>query len=124
MNTTEILLKNHSDTLDRIVDLIAGIDQKIDRKFGEFENKMLARFKDIDQRFLELEDKMLTRFDFLEGKIIRLEDKVDSLEKRTDMGFKGVQAQLDNMAIHHVTMREHTLLTDRMKKVERKVGIR
>jgi hypothetical protein len=125
MNTTEILLKTQGETLEQIVGLITGMDQKftkiearfekMDRRFVELEDKMSVQFDKVGRRFVELEDKMLTRFDFLEGKIF-------SLEKNTEMGFLGIQNQLDNIAINHVPIRAHTLLESRVKKIERKVG--
>lgn len=53
----------------------------------------------------------------------RLNKRIDSLETRMDMGFKGLQAQIDNMAINNVTLQEHNFLANRVKKIERKIGI-
>ena len=123
MNTTEILLKDHGEKLNKIIGLmsqqfleIGARFEKMGQKFTEIED----RFDKMDRRFVELEDKMLARFDFLEGKIIGVEDKVGSLEKRTEMGFLGIQNQLDNIAINYVPVRARMLLEGRVKKIERK----
>ncbi|MFA6601899.1 MAG: hypothetical protein WCT02_03505 [Candidatus Paceibacterota bacterium] len=62
--------------------------------------------------------------DRLSGKIDGLESRINSLEKEMRFGFTGVQNQLDNIYLNYTTMSEHALLRDRVKRIERKVGIK
>ncbi len=78
-------------------------------------------FKEADKNLHSVVDSAInSAVDSLEE---RLNKRIDSLETRMDMGFKGLQAQIDNMAINNVTLQEHNFLANRVKKIERKIGI-
>ncbi len=78
-------------------------------------------FKEADKNLYSVVNSIVnSSVDSLEE---RLNKRMDSLETKMDMGFKGLQAQIENIAINHVTVREHGILTNRVKKIERKIGI-
>lgn len=66
-------------------------------------------FADIQSRFVTID---------------MFEKRMDALEKKMEQRFNDVQAQLDNIYTNYTTMREHELLRDRVKHIERRVGIR
>lgn len=63
----------------------------------------------------------------LEDKIDNLESKMnlrfEETERKMDFRFNGIQNQLDNIYLNYTQRMEHTQLKERVRKVERKVGI-
>lgn len=64
-----------------------------------------------------LENRLVLRID-------GVDDRISSLEKRMEKRFDDVQSQIDHIYKNYATVREHSLLRDRVKRVERKVGIK
>jgi type I site-specific restriction endonuclease len=59
----------------------------------------------------------------LSGRMDSLEQRMDNFEKKMDYRFDGLQNQLDNIYLNYTQRHEHNLLKERVRKVERKVGI-
>ncbi len=69
---------------------------------------MTARgFAEVDKNF----DKFSERFDGLERKI-------DNLATAVQNGFNTVNGRIDGIYFNYVTLREHKVLADRVKKLE------
>ena len=54
----------------------------------------------------------------------RIDQKIDNLDKKMEFRFDGLQNQIDNISINYTPRVEHDSLKGRVKKIERKVGIR
>ncbi len=115
MSKKQSITKNQNDeavpevTIDELGKWIKEGFDGLGQRIGGLE----TRFNGLEQRF----DRLEQRFDGLELRF-------DGLEKKMDFRFTGIQNQLDNMSLDHVTRREHGLIVDRVKRVERKVGIK
>lgn len=70
-------------------------------------------FKEAHQNLLEAKTELKQEFN----------QRIDDLEQKMDYRFNGVQNQLDNIYLNYTQRHEHDLLKDRVKRVERKVGI-
>jgi hypothetical protein len=97
--------KTNGITLDDLAGMVA-------RGFAQVD----IRFKEFDSRFVALEEKMDVRFE-------KVERKIEELEQRMNSGFTSLQNQLDSARLAYTPRREHLHLVDRVKRVERKVGI-
>ncbi|MFA6315028.1 MAG: hypothetical protein WC648_01495 [Candidatus Paceibacterota bacterium] len=75
---------------------------------------------DLGGMILRLETSINKRIGDLENK---MEKRFGDLENRMDYRFNGVQNQLDNIYLNYTTMREHKILKERTRKIERKIGI-
>ncbi len=52
-----------------------------------------------------------------------LKTEVNRLEGKIDEGFKKVKNQINEIKIDYVRSNEHSLLKNRVKRIERKIGI-
>ena len=73
-------------------------------------------FKEAHRDLIDVEEK-------LSGRMDSLEQRMDGLEKTMNYRFDGMQNQLDNIYLNYTQRHEHNLLRERVRKVERKVGI-
>ncbi len=96
----------------------------------ELARMMSNQFKDQNKDMNAGFDRLDKRIDGLEIRIDGLDKRIDGLEVRfidlsskMDFGFSSLQNQLDSARLDYTPRREHGLLVDRVKKVERKVGI-
>jgi len=92
----------------------------IDNSIEELAGMTARRFDSLESRLDSRIDNLESRFDGLEA---RLDKRIDDLEAKMEYRFSGVQNQLDNIYIDKVPRREISLLSVRVKKVEKKLGI-
>lgn len=79
--------------------------------------------KMINNGFKEAHNDLMDVRNSLIAKIEGVDEKVDSLETRMEFRFNGTQNQLDNVYLNYTRKVDYDLLKERMKKVERRLGI-
>jgi len=55
---------------------------------------------------------------------LAVDKRFEDMDTKLDYRFNSAQSQLDNICLNYTTRQEHSLLKDRVKRVESKVGIR
>lgn len=82
---------------------------------------MITRgFDRLEKRIDGVELRLDNRIDLLGA---TLNQRIDSMEMKVENGFSSLQNQLDSARLDYTPRREHGLLVERIKKVEKKVGI-
>jgi DNA anti-recombination protein RmuC len=77
---------------------------------------MTARgFAAVDEKFSRIDE----RFDRLEQKIDDLSTNLGNLATSMQNGFNTVNGRIDGIYLNYVTIREHKVLADRVKRLER-----
>lgn len=93
-------------TLETIADSISKLDTKIDQKIDDLAISTAKGFEEVNKR--------MDNFDI----------KIDRTEKTLSGKIEGVDRRIDDLAFNRATKDEVYLLTQRMMKVETKVGIK
>ena len=96
-------IEHNEITIDELAGMTARGFAAVDEKFAR-----------IDEKF----DKVDERFDRLEQKIDDLATNLGNLATSMQNGFNTVNGRIDGIYLNYVTMREHKVLADRVKKLE------
>ncbi len=105
--------KEKSVTLADIACLIADSHDSLARTVAKGFESVDKRFEDVNRRF-EGVDK---RFESIDKKIENMEDKMNQQ-------FHGLGNRIDDLALNRATRDEFYILSQRVERVERQVGIK
>jgi hypothetical protein len=86
-------------------------DITIDELAGMTARGFMSMGKMFDDKLVGMEKRFDDKFD-------RLEQKIDNLATAVEDGFNKVNGRIDGIYLNYVTIREHKMLSDRVKKLE------
>jgi tetrahydromethanopterin S-methyltransferase subunit G len=108
-------------TMEGIARLITDSHDSLARTVAKGFEAVDKRFEEVDKKFEAMDEKFEKKFEDMDEKF---EKKVDYLTDTMHQRFDTLSNRIDDITLNRATQDEFHILTQRVDRVERQVGIK